>query len=125
MLEARNTTVAPPGRRTTRLASGAADDDVEPNTARRKRQVDVQDDADNADNSLATHKHQIGAQNNDDDQGSPERHAPRKRQDDGEDTTRGRQRDRPMLRAGQQSRTPDSGNEGKIFISFTLARRYI
>ena len=115
MLEERNTTVAPPGRRSTRLTTGAATDTsallpAEPNTARRRRQDD-----DNSDDT--TRKRQISDQHR-----SPERqdnnnnegrqHALHKQQDMDDNSTqlRGRQRERAM-QAGHQSRTPSySGN---------------
>jgi hypothetical protein len=127
VLEARNPTVAPPGRRSTRPTTGAHDRNMaaptpaDSNMEKRKRQVDKQDDG-RGDNSLTTRKRQV-ADNNDDGHGSPERQdngAPPKRQDEDEDedTTpfRGRQRERPMLRAGHQSRTPSySHNQGIFF----------
>ena len=68
MLEARNTTVAPPGRRSMRLTGGAADADTsvlpaaEPNTARRKRQDDNEGDHSH---SVTTQKSQANAEDND------------------------------------------------------------
>lgn len=70
MLEARNTTVAPPGRRSTRLTGADGDTSVqpEPNTARRKRQGDTQDgnEGDHS-HSVTTHKSQANAQDDDHD----------------------------------------------------------
>jgi hypothetical protein len=128
VLEARNPTVAPPGRRSTRPTTGAPDRNMSvpspANSNIRKRQVDIQDDG-SGDNSSTTRKHQVGADNNDDGHGSPEHQdnnygsAPRKQQDKDEDTTtfRGRQRERPMLRAGHQSRTPSYSHDKGIFFS--------
>jgi hypothetical protein len=145
VLEARNTTVAPPGRCTTQISSSAADSDMtvppaaEPIT-RRKRQVErpenehdndgitsskhevnAQVDVDR-DHGIATHKHQVDAQDVD-----GEQHGPRKCQDiDGGESPskpRGQQQERPTLQADRRSRTPSIKGNFCFSISHLLVGR--
>jgi hypothetical protein len=147
VLEAHNTTVAPPGWRTTQISSSAADGDTtvppaaEPITRRKrhverpenehdndgitssKHEVNAQVD-DDRDHGIATHKHQVNAQDDD-----GEQHGPRKCQDvdGGESPSKphGRQQERPTPQADRHSRTPSIKGNFCFSISHLLVGRYI
>ena len=98
MLEARNTTVAPPGRRSTWLTSNAADADMSVPPA-----ADAKDDNDGKQRGMAQRRRD-SAQDNSEQHGMSQKHQDN---DGGESTTPfcGQQQDR----GGHRSRTPSKG----------------